>query len=45
MSKLILAFVVVFASAVSAHFDYANCAGGQCVGAPAGCIDTAVTLC
>ena len=42
MSKLTIALIVAFVSAASAHFDYANCASGQCVGGPAGCIATTV---
>ena len=42
MSKLTIALIVAFVSAASAHFDYANCAAGNCVGAPAGCVETKV---
>jgi hypothetical protein len=44
MNTLSVALIFAVATAVSAHFDYANCGTGQCVGAPAGCIDTKVTL-
>jgi hypothetical protein len=42
MSKLTIALIFAFASAASARFDYANCASGQCVGKPSGCIEDQV---